>query len=120
MLLDMLDLSVAFDRVDHEILLNRLERCYIANQSITYRWLKSYLTDITQCVHYNGHMSHAEEKYYGVPQGSVLGPLLILLYTADINNAVDSHGHLEMPVRLRNNIEISEQTSEPHWTFRMT
>ena len=83
------DLSAAFDCVDHEILLNRLERSYDI-QSIAHSWIKSYRTDRTQRVHHNGQMSHTEKMYYGVSQGSVLGPLLFLLYAANINDIVDN------------------------------
>ena len=86
----MLDLSAAFDCVDHEILLNRLDRSY-GIQSLAHSWIKSYLTDRTQRVHHNDQISHTGKMYYGVPQGSVLEPLLFL-YTADINNIVDNHG----------------------------
>ena len=92
-LLTMLDLLAAFDCVDHKILLNRLERSY-GILSIAHSWITSYLTDRTQRVHHNGQMSHRGKMYYGVPQGSVLGSLLILLYTSDINDIVDKHSFL--------------------------
>ena len=82
-LLSLLDLSAAFDCVDHEILLNRLSHSF-GTQSKVLKWLTSYLTGRTQCVHLSGKISFVETMRYGVPPGSVLGPLLFLLYTAGI------------------------------------
>ena len=81
-----LDLLAAFDCVDHEILLNRLGHSF-AIQSKVLKWLTSYLTGRTQCVHLSG-----KTMRYGIPQGSVLGPLLFLLHTADSNATVEQHG----------------------------
>ena len=90
-LLSMLDLSTAFDCVDHDILLNRLDTSY-GIRSISRQWLTSYLSSRTQSVRYNGSASPAEITHYGVPQGSVRGPLLFLLYTADLHLTATRHG----------------------------
>ncbi|XDV14238.1 hypothetical protein PO909_002414, partial [Leuciscus waleckii] len=78
-LLVLLDLSAAFDTIDHSILLNRLEN-YIGISGIALAWFKSYLSDRYQFVAVNEEMSHRSQVQYGVPQGSVLGPLLFTLY----------------------------------------
>ena len=70
-LLGLLDLRAAFDCVDHNILLLRLERVFgLSGQVLT--WLRSFLTDRTQCVAYAGIISLVVELLWGVPQGSVL------------------------------------------------
>ena len=82
-LLGLLDMSAAFDTVDHEILLLRLESSFgISGTALA--WLRSFLSGRTQQVVFNGGQSLLNTVTTGVPQGSVLGPLLFLLYTADI------------------------------------
>lgn len=79
-----LDFSKAFDTVNHDILLKKLDIYGI--RGIALKWLKSYLERRTQYVVYNGESSLLGEVRCGVPQGSVLGPLLYLMYVNDIAN----------------------------------
>jgi len=89
--LALLDLSAAFDTVDHEILLRRLQVSYGINGTVL-RWFRSYLTGRTQHVRYHGGRSRTVTLSCGVPQGSVLGPILFLLYAADLGDIVTRHG----------------------------
>ena len=82
----LLDLQKAFDTVDHEILLRKLEALGVQNQSVD--WFKSYLQERQQVVEISGTSSKPSTITCGVPQGSILGPLLFLIYVNDISSAV--------------------------------
>ena len=89
-LLGLLDMSAAFDTVDHKILLERLEVSFgVKGQALA--WLSSFLTDRTQVVAFGGNKSTPRRLLCGVSQGSVLGPLLFALYSADVIGIAARH-----------------------------
>ena len=79
----MADLSAAFDTVSHEKLLNRLTQRYGITGSLQ-KWFASYLLSRTQFVQIECSISSLREVNCGVPQGSVLGPLLYVLYALPV------------------------------------
>ena len=87
--LALLDLSSAFDTIDHGILLRRLEYAYGIRGQVL-RWLKSYLTDRSQTVSIGGSTSSSAPLLFGVPQGSVLGPLLFIMYMQPLCRVISS------------------------------
>lgn len=87
--LTLLDLSAAFDTINHEILLHRLSLCF-GFSGVALRWFTSYLSLRTQSVKVNDTLSKAVPLIYGVPQGSVLGPILFTLYTTPLSEVIQS------------------------------
>ena len=81
-----LDFAKAFDKVDHTILLQKLELLGVNGK--LHDWIKSFLLNRTQRVMVNGHLSSPVSVKSGVPQGSVLGPLLFLVLISDIDSDI--------------------------------
>jgi hypothetical protein len=87
----LLDLTAAFDTIDHELLLLRLERQFgVCGRALD--WFQSYSTGRIYCVVFGGSKSSVIHVTCSVPQGSVLGPLLFILYTADLADLASTFG----------------------------
>jgi hypothetical protein len=86
----LLDLSAAFDTVDHDIPLQRLHD-EVGLRDSALQWIRSYLTGHTQAVRINNSASSATTLTTGVPQGSVLGPLFFLVYLLPLRRVIGLH-----------------------------
>ena len=86
----LLDLSLAFDTVDHSTLLTVLDWRFSVQESAM-NWFSCYLSDWTQTFCVNAVMSRLIPVTCSVPQGSVLGPVLLISYTADVTSIFNSH-----------------------------
>ena len=113
-LLTLLDLSAAFDTIDHATLFSRLETSYGFRDSAL-DWIISYLTGRTQKVCINNIYSDCSSLKYGVPQGSVLGPVLFVLYASPVSEVIGrhsiSHGVFADDTQLHQSAPIDEVDS---------
>ena len=84
LILALLDVTLAFDTVDHTILLHRLLSGHHRLGDIVRDWFESYLRERCQSMTYVGLLSSPISLEHGVPQGSVFGPLLFIMYTVEV------------------------------------
>jgi hypothetical protein len=87
----LLDLSAAFDTIDHQILLERLSHCF-GLSSTAVNWFSSYLSNRTQSVHVGAYTSASVHLLFGVAQGSVLGGPLFIMYVTPFSEATKTEG----------------------------
>ncbi len=109
-LLVLLDLSAAFDTIDHEILTDRLQN-YRGIQGQALRWFRSYLSDRYHFVYLNGEASQLSPVKYGVPQASVLGPLLFQYTFCPLVILLENMGFISIVIlMILNYIHLLHQT----------
>ena len=89
-ILTLLDLSAVFDTIDHAVLLRRLKVTY-GIEGNALKWFDSYITNRSQTVRICNHVSSSTNLSYGVPQGSVLGPILFSLYIQPLSKVIRYH-----------------------------
>ena len=92
LLLALFDVSAVFDTVDHSILLDRPSISYEISGS-AFDWMQSFIVGRTQTVHYGSSVSRRAQLQSGIAPGSVLGPILYVLYTTDVR-LVESFGFI--------------------------
>ena len=87
----LLDLSAAFDTINHDLLLQRLKTKY-GITGTAHKWMESYITNREQSVVIGSNTSHSHPLDSGVPQGSVMGPSIFIMYSAPLEDVIKSHG----------------------------
>ena len=112
-ILVLLDLSSAFDTLDHGMLLHRLKVTFGVS-GIPANWFASYLHDREQRVIVDGELSEAGPIHWGVPQGSVIGPLLFICYTTPLQEIIEGHGVSCMMYADDLQLYVSAKTGERH------
>ena len=90
-ILVLLDLSAAFDTIDHETLIRTLD-IYCGIRGDPLKWSLSYLKGRVQSVQIGSTFSREQNLLFGVPQGSVLGPVLFTIYTTPLGRIIQRHG----------------------------
>ena len=105
-----LDYAKAFDKVDHKLLLQKLKVYGITGR--LYQWIRSFLSHRHQTVVINGQHSEPKPVVSGVPQGSVLGPILFIIYISDLHGVVKNFktGSFADDTKLKGKIDIAEDT----------
>lgn len=103
-----LDLSKAFDTVNHNILLAKLQK--YGFHGIVFKWLQNYITKRSQFVSINGCHSNKMDIHCGVPQGSILGPLLFLIYVNDLCTV----SHALFPIMFADDTTLVTSHSNPN------
>ena len=118
-LLVALDISAAFDALEHDILLRRLERTFgISDFALT--WIKSYLSERTQFVKINDGCSEKLPCKYGVPQGSVLGPILFALHVSPVGNVINKAGLKHHQYADDTQLYVSFKSSDKQYAINQT
>ena len=92
----LLDMSAAFDSISHAILLHRLDDIGIYGNALIL--LKSYITDRTYMTQINEHKSRKFKLKFGVPQGSVLGPLLFIIYLRPLSYVIQQFPNINFQI----------------------
>jgi len=90
-ILVLLDLSAAFDTIDHEIMCSRQDRL-LGLSGKPLAWFRSYLAVRTQCVSVEEALSEVLCLLFGVPQGSVMGPIVFIIYTISLSRIAQRYG----------------------------
>ena len=90
----LLDLSAVFDTIDHNILLGYLKSWFDLG-GIVLKWFASYLSDQSQTIKIGSTLSELSKLIYGIPQGSVLGPLFFSLYTTPLSKIIRLYAHIK-------------------------
>ena len=91
----LLDLTAAFDTVDHNVLLSRLKTKFGVT-GVALQWISSYLSEREQAVDVMGTSSEPSPLQWGVPQGSVIGPVLFIAYTSPVQDIISAYGFSTM------------------------
>ena len=82
-----IDLKKAFDTINHNIIIRKLSNYGVDQKAL--RWFQSYLSNRSRKCSVNGHLSTASPITCGVPRGSIIGPLLFLVYINDLPNCLE-------------------------------
>ena len=85
----LLTISAAFDTIDHSIVFDCLQH-WCGLDRVVLKWVQSYLNSRKERIKIDGHLSNAFQILYGVPQGSVLGPVIFTLYTTPLSSSISN------------------------------